>query len=426
MIFYMEKPRNYVTRCIEKKIEKLLNIMPAILIEGPKGSGKSTTGYVFSSSQIYFQDPDESERLLDMARIKPSLLLDGKKPILLDEWQMAPVMWDAIRFYSDKNFGEPGCFILTGSTAPLKEDLDKIKHTGTGRIASIVMRTMSLSESGDSTNEVSLSSLTSNVSEISGRSVLELEDVAKVLVRGGWPLAVRGKDYSGEYAKSYIDAICSRDASRVSEVNIDADVMRSLLNAISRSVATATSLQTIRADMAENNSKIGENGIYSYLEALRKLFVSEDLEAWNPNLRSKTVIRTTAVRHFTDPSIATASLNATYADLLNDPRTFGFLFESLCIRDLRIYADQLGAKIRHYHDKSGLEADSIMVFDDGRWAAFEIKLGQHWVDEAAISLLKLKEKVSSDPIFLMVIVPDGFAYRRDDGVFVVPITCLCP
>lgn len=426
----------YISRIQEKQISEILEVFPAVLIEGAKGTGKSTLGEHLSKSSLYMQDPDNSERYIQTAMLKPSLLLEGEKPKLLAEWQSAPNLWDAVRFASDKSGGMPGQFILTGSAVPFdfstssEEKINNQRqphHTGTGRIERMMLRTMSLSESGESTNEISLRSLFRNPGDIAAFSKMTLEDIAFALVRGGWPSVVNRKPSNPSlYAKGYVNAVINTDASRVDDKIKNPERLRYFMRSYARAIGTSTPLSTIRSDMLSNNENISENEIYDFQNALKRIFVVEDLPSWNTKLRSKTAIRTSETRHFSDPSIAAALLDAGPDDLLNDPETFGFLFESLCVRDLRVYASAMDAMVSHYRDKTGLEADAIIHNNKGQWTAFEMKLGASWIEAGAKTLNKLRDKVEKPPQFMAILIPDGYAYKREDGIYVIPISCLCP
>lgn len=415
----------YLPRIADKLLKSALKSSGAVLIEGPKWCGKTRTAEEMAASHLYMQDPDKSESYLLAADTKPSLLLQGSTPRLIDEWQTAPVLWDAVRFAVDQR-GENGQFILTGSAVPAD---NVVKHSGTGRISRILMRPMSLFESGESCGGVSLQSLFDGVSTIESFSTISIEKLAFCLARGGWPASVgREKNTTLRHVYDYVDAVINNDISRVDGVEKNPARVLALMRSLARNISTMASITTIRDDIAADEKSLTEKSVSSYMNALRRLFVIEDLPAWGPALRSKTVIRTSPKRHFVDPSIAAAVLRATPDALLKDFKTFGLLFESLCIRDLRIYAQILDGEVFHYYDKSGLEADAIICLKDGRWAAVEIKMGAKEIEKAAKNLLALKEKIDADkmhePSFLMVITAGELAYRRGDGVLVVPIGCL--
>lgn len=359
----------------------------------------------------------------------PQLVLSGETPRLIDEWQTVPRLWDEIRSELDRR-GEFGQFILTGSAVPA--DRTDIFHTGTGRFAWLTMRPMSLFESGSSNGAVSLEALFRGDHKLFAANTLELQDIASLVCRGGWPQTLRLADEDAfEYVQSYLDAVVNNDVSRVDGVRRDAERVLSLLRACARSVGTQTSLAQLEKDItaADGESSMKLFSISTYMKALKEIFVLEDMQAWNPNLRSKTAIRTTATRYFVDPSVAAAALRIGPKDLLNDLNTFGFLFENLCVRDLRVYADALRADVFHYRDKNNLECDAVLHRRDGTFGLIEIKLGgSENIEHGAATLKALSEKLAgAKPAFLMVLIGAGqYAYRRDDGVLVVPVGCLRP
>lgn len=422
----------YLPRIADKILEKKLRSSGAVLITGPKWCGKTWTGLNKANSVIYMQDPDKRSSYLKMAQTMPSYLLKGERPRLIDEWQTATVLWDAVRFAVDKT-PEKGQFILTGSVV-VDEDNDmlpdeKMEHTGTGRISRMRMRPMSLFESGESNGAISLKDLFDNNVEIASMSTLTVEDLAYAICRGGWPATLRmAKEDALDVAKDYVEAICERDAAAVDKAQKDPDRVRSILKSLARNISTMTSDRTIMGDVRANDLSITDKTLEVYLRSLRKLFVIEDVKAWQPSLRSKTGIRTSDKRQFVDPSLAVAAIGASPEIILDDFKYFGFLFESLCVRDLRVYAEPLRGQIRHYHDHNDLEADVIVILDDGRWAAIEIKLGSREIEEGAANLIKLANNIDTtktkEPSFLMVLTGGEFAYRREDGVYVVPIGCL--
>lgn len=415
----------YMARLADQVLERKLRSSGAVLLEGPKWCGKTWTASQKAQSIIYLQDPDNAQAYRDMAAVKPSLLLQGDTPRLLDEWQMIPVLWDAVRFAVDVK-GKTGLFILTGSSVP--HDLT-ISHTGTGRISRMLMRPMSLFESLDSSGAVRLSDLFSGTASVEGVSDLPLERLVFCVARGGWPASVGEPDEIAlSRARDYVDAVIAQDMSRIDGIQRDPSRVRGLMQSIARNISTQASITTIKADIARDEESLSEKSISSYMDALRRMYVLEDLNAWSPALRSSTAIRISPTRHFVDPSIACAVLRARPNDLLHDFRTLGLLFESLCIRDLRIYAQSLDGEVFHYRDRNGLEADAIIHLNDGRWAAVEVKLGVSMVDEAAKNLLRLRAAVDQEkmnkPSFLLVLTGDKYAYRREDGVYVVPLACL--
>lgn len=417
--------KSYIPRLCDTELQLALKASGAVLIEGAKWCGKTSTASHASGSVLFMQDPDSSASYLAMADTKPSLLLNGETPRLIDEWQMAPVLWDAVRFEVDKR-AKTGQFILTGSAVPAD---NVTAHTGTGRISRLRLRPMSLFESMESNGTVSLRKLFDGKQELEAISDLSIEQIAFVLCRGGWPASVKQKESTAlRMAMDYVEAIINYDVSRVDNVEKNPDRVRLLMRSLARNIATAATYPTIRADLEATDITISDKTIASYMNALSRIFVLEDLPAWSPSLRSKTAIRTSAKRHFVDPSIATAVLRTNPEGILKDFQYFGFLFEALCTRDIRIYAQANDADVFHYRDKSGLEADLIVRLRDGRWAAIEVKLGEKQINEAAKNLVALKARINENKMgeasFLMVITGGKFAYRRADGVLVVPLGCL--
>lgn len=415
----------YLQRICGKLLASELKTSGAILIEGAKWCGKTSTAQQAARSSLYMQDPDKTSSYLAAADTKPSLLLNGETPKLIDEWQMAPVLWDAVRFEVDKR-NKPGQFILTGSAVP-SDNL--VAHTGTGRISRLLMRPMSLWGSGDSNGSISLKELFDKNTDISATSNLSIEKIAFLICRGGWPASVSLENENAlKMATNYVESVINMDVQRVDGVEKNPERVRMLLRSLARNISTMASGQTIMADMESNDIGISEKTLSSYLNALRRIFVIEDTPAWMPSLRSKTAIRTSPKRNFVDPSIATAVMRTNPSGLLNDFETFGFMFESLCTRDMRIYAQANDGAIFHYRDKNDLESDMIISLRDGRWAPIEVKLGNKQIDEAAKNLLSLQSKINTEkmgkPSFLMVVTGGEFAYTRDDGVLVVPIGCL--
>lgn len=375
--------------------------------------------------------PRNRESYIEAASIDPSLLLDGATPRLIDEWQIVPRLWDAVRFTVDHR-GDDGQFILTGSAVPLVDEEEMKKtHTGTGRIGRIKMRTMSLWESGDSSGKISLKSLFDGEKQSAVCST-ELEQIAFLACRGGWPRAIlQDKDISLDRAMDYVDAVVHSDINRVDGSIKNPERVSRLLRSYSRHLGTQISLAAICADLSGNeNSAFDVRTVQSYINALKLIFVIEDMPAWNPNLRSKAAIRTSDTRYFVDPSIAVASLGIGPKDLMSDLNTFGFIFENLCVRDLRVYAESLNGNVYHYRDSLGLECDTVVHLRNGKYGLVEIKLGgDKLIDEGTKNLIKLKDKIDVDkmnsPAFMMVLTAVGnLAYQRKDGVYVVPITCL--
>ncbi len=418
--------KHYLARLADKTLKEELEAFGAVLITGPKWCGKTTTGFNLAKSSLFLQNPDEREQYLRVADIKPSLLLEGENPRLIDEWQDATQLWDSVRFSVDQR-GETGLYILTGSTSV---DESLIAHTGTGRITRLKMRTMSLFESGDSTGDVSISDLLDG-KEIGSSSNHSIEDIANLIVGGGWPASVgKSLEVKQRQVAGYCKSIVNTEISTADGIKRDKEKVYHVLRSYSRHVSSQASIQTITNDVNKNFDSVSRKTVGDYLDALQKIFVIEDLNAWSPKLRSKTVISTSATRHFVDPAIAAYFLDANPQDLLNDLETMGLLFESLVIRDLRIYTEHLGGSVYHYRDHNGQEADAILHFKDGRWAALEVKLGEKAIEQGAESLKKLANKIDMEsmnkPSFLAVITGNGYAYRRKDGVYVVPIGCLKP
>lgn len=419
----------YKHRIADGILEKKLRSKGAVLIEGPKWCGKTTTAEQQARSILYMDNPASFESNLQMAEIDPGILLEGDTPRLVDEWQLAPKLWDTMRFEVDHRH-QVGQFILTGSAVP--SDEESMKHSGTGRFSWLTMRPMSLYESGESNGKVSLSHLFESRENIVATNSLRIDDIAFLICRGGWPFAcsLQG-DAALAQAFDYVDAVIKKDVSRVDGTNRNITTTRLLMRSYARNQGSQATIGTIVADMMTNDeNEIGVKTAGSYLDALRKIFVIEDSEAWNPNLRSKTAIRTANTRYFIDPSIGTAVLGLGPKDLINDLNTMGLFFETLCVRDLRIFADALDGQVFHYRDKSGLECDAVIHLRNGRYGLVEIKLGgDRLINEGASSLLALVDKINTDkmkePSFLMVLTGTGdFAYRRKDDVYVVPIGCL--
>lgn len=419
----------YKHRIADGILEKKLRSKGAVLIEGPKWCGKTTTAEQQARSILYMDNPASFESNLQMAEIDPGILLEGDTPRLVDEWQLAPKLWDTVRFEVDHRH-QVGQFILTGSAVP--SDEESMQHSGTGRFSWLTMRPMSLYESGESNGKVSLSHLFESRENIVATNSLRIDDIAFLICRGGWPFACSLQGYAAlAQAFDYVDAVIKKDVSRVDGTNRNITTTRLLMRSYARNQGSQATIGTIVADMMTNDeNEIGIKTAGSYLDALRKIFVIEDSEAWNPNLRSKTAIRTANTRYFIDPSIGTAVLGLGPKDLINDLNTMGLFFETLCVRDLRIFADALDGQVFHYRDKSGLECDAVIHLRNGRYGLVEIKLGgDRLINEGASNLLALVDKINTDkmkePSFLMVLTGTGdFAYRRKDGVYVVPIGCL--
>ena len=419
----------YKPRIADKIAVKKLKGKGALLIEGAKWCGKTTTAERLAGSVLYMSDPASEKQNLEMMELNPKLLLEGATPRLIDEWQIAPRLWDAVRFEVDHR-DEDGQFILTGSAVPA--DTSKIFHSGTGRFSWLKMRPMSLFESGESEGGISLKSLFESPAQIAAVNKLSLEKLAFLVCRGGWPRATYYEDETAlEQAFDYYDAIVNTDISRADGVKRTTSRVRALMRSYARNQGSQIRNQTIRNDIAANDSdSLDTDTVVSYIDALKKIFVIEEMEAWNPNLRSKTAIRSSNTRYFTDPSIGTAALGLGPSDLLNDLETFGLLFETMCVRDLRVYADVINGQVYHYRDKTGLECDAVIHLRNGSYGLVEIKLGgETAIEHGADTLKTLSGKIDTDkmkaPSFLMVLTGVGnYAYRRADGVYIVPVGCL--
>jgi len=416
----------YLPRLIESQIELKLRAKGCVLIEGPKWCGKSTTAKLFAKTVVELQRTEVFQSYKTFIDMGDALLFRGEKPIMFDEWQKIPQLWDDIRADIDDG-GKRGQFILTGSAKPIE---DKGRHSGTGRIAKLLMRTMSLYESKDSTGEVSLASLFKGETNITGVCNHNLERLAFLICRGGWPeVMFDDENLALDAALDYLETLTDKDITDVDEIKRNPLRAKTILRAYARNISTPARLTTIQGDIEANDAVLDPRTLDSYINAFEKLFVIEDVIAWSPSLRSKTTIRTTNIRQFIDPSIACAALGISPNDLTGDLKTFGLLFESMVIRDLRVYAECMGGKVYQYHDADGLEADAIIHLNNGDWGAVEIKLGgEKFIDDAAKSLLALKKKINTDkmrePKFLAVVTGTQYAHRRPDGVLVVPIGCL--
>ena len=425
----MPEIKNYRKRIADDILKRKLEGKGAVLIEGPKWCGKTTTAEQVASSVLYMDDPEKKSQNIAMAEMNPKRLLKGDSPRLIDEWQLAPKLWDAIRFEVDHR-SELGQFILTGSAVP--PETKDIAHTGTGRFTWLTMRTMSLFESGDSTGEVSLKELFESPETIDGESTIDLDRLAFLVCRGGWPQAIDMRDEIAlDQAIDYYDAVVHSDINRVDNVNKNPERVKRLMRSYARNQGTQVANTVLANDvMANDGASIDDDTIASYVNALKKIFVVEDMPAWNPNLRSKTAIRSSDTRYYTDPSIAAAALGIGPQDLVADLNTFGFLFETMCVRDLRVFADAIGGTVYHYRDKDGLECDAVVHLRNGSYGLIEIKLGgDTLIDDGARTLSTLAQKIDTDkmkaPAFSMVLVGIGdYAYRRPDGVYVVPIGSL--
>lgn len=425
----MPAVKEYRKRIADDILKRKLEGKGAILIEGPKWCGKTTTAEQIAVSVLYMDDPEKKAQNITMAELNPKRLLKGDSPRLIDEWQLAPKLWDAIRFEVDHR-AELGQFILTGSAVP--PDTKGIAHSGTGRFTWLTMRTMSLYESGDSTGEVSLKELFNTPEMIDGESNIDIDRLAFLVCRGGWPQAIDMRDEIAlDQATDYYDAVVNSDINRADNVNKNPERVKRLMRSYARNQGTQVPNTVLANDISVNDgASIDDDTVASYVNALKKIFVVEDMPAWNPNLRSKTAIRSSDTRYYTDPSIAAAALGIGPQDLIADLKTFGFLFETMCVRDLRVFADALSGTVYHYRDKDGLECDAVVHLRNGDYGLVEIKLGgDSLIEDGAKTLTALARKIDTDtmksPAFSMVLVGVGdYAYRRPDGVYVVPIGCL--
>lgn len=420
--------KEYRKRIADDILARKLEGKGAVLIEGPKWCGKTTTAEQIAASILYMDDPEKKEQNISMSELNPKRLLKGETPRLIDEWQLAPKLWDAIRFEVDHR-RELGQFLLTGSAVPV--DTKEITHSGTGRFTLLTMRPMSLYESGDSTGDVSLKDLFEE-NTVDGESDMTIDRLAFLACRGGWPQAIDMRDdIALDQARDYYDAVVRSDINRADNIQKNAEKVHRLMRSYARNQGSQVPNTVLARDVSANNEEsMSQETVAAYLNALRKLFVVEDMPAWNPNLRSKTAIRSSDTRYYVDPSIAAAALGIGPNDLINDLNTFEFIFETLCIRDLRVFADALDGQVYHYRDKDGQECDAVIHLRNGQYGLIEIKLGgDKLIEEGAQSLKKMESKIDTDkmkaPSFLMVLTGvGGYAYRRKDGVCVVPIGCL--
>lgn len=419
----------YKQRIADRILQRKVLGKGAVLIEGPKWCGKTTTAKQLAKSFLDLGDSAILKQSTALIDISPQTLLKGDTPRLIDEWQALPSIWDSIRSEVDRR-GEPSQFILTGSS--VLPEADETIHSGTGRFATIKMRPMSLYESGESTGTVSLKELFECDSIEVQQNDLELEDIAYLTCRGGWPWATLiSREVALDQAFDYFDSVVKKDILRVDKVKRSAERAKLLLRSYARNISQQVSYGTIRKDMLSNDaSTLDEDTVADYIKALKKLFVIEDLAAWNPNIRSKAAIRTSDTRHFVDPSIGTAALGLGPQDLINDLKSFGFFFEDMVVRDLRVYAEALDGELYYYRDSNGLECDTVLHRRNGSYALLEVKLGgEQNIEEGAMSMISLAKNIDTDktpsPSFMAVIVGVGqYAYQRKDGVYVIPIGCL--
>ena len=426
--------KNYRSRIMDSLLEKKLQAKGAVLIEGPKWCGKTTTAEEIAASKIMLAKPDIKDHFKSLLEIDSDAALAGDTPMLIDEWQTVPKLWDAVRYTVDHRHAM-GQFILTGSAVPNQEAEKEREHSGTGRFAWLTMRPMTLFESGESNGTVSLGELFTAPEKILQKNDLKLSDIAFLICRGGWPIAIGLPEEAAlEQAFDYYDAVTKEDVTNVDGIKRSSERVQRLMRAYARHQGTQAPIATLKEDLKNNDTTtLDEDTISSYLDALRKIFVVEDMPAWNPNLRSKTAIRTTDTRYFVDPSIATAALGLGPTDLMNDLNSMGFFFETLCVRDLRVFADSLNGKVYHYRDKSGLECDAVVHLRNGQYGLIEIKLGgDSLIKDGAPTLNALEEQIDTtrmkSPAFKMILTATGeYAYRRtEDGIYVVPIGCLKP
>lgn len=420
---------NYRKRIADNILKRKLEGKGAVLIEGPKWCGKTTTAEQIAASILYMDEPEKKKQNITMSELNPKRLLSGATPRLIDEWQLAPKLWGAIRFEVDHR-KELGQFVLTGSAVPA--DTKEITHSGTGRFTWLTMRPMSLYESGDSTGEVSLKDLFDGIKYVDGGSEISIDRLAFLVCRGGWPQAIDMRDEIAlDQAMDYYDAVVHSDINQADNVQKNPEKVKRLMRSYARNQGSQVPNTVIAQDIAANDdSPLSEETVSSYISALRKIFVVEDMPAWNPNLRSKTAIRTSDTRYYVDPSIAVAALGVGPNDLMNDLNTFGFLFEMLCVRDLRVFADALNGEVYHYRDKDGQECDAVIHLRNGKYGLIEIKLGgDKLIEEGVASLKAMQAKIDTSkmkaPSFLLVLTGTGdYAYCRSDGIYIVPIGCL--
>ena len=424
--------KGYKPRIMDSLLKKKLQAKGTVLIEGPKWCGKTTTAEEIAASKIMLARTDIKNNFKSLLEIDIDAALAGDAPMLIDEWQTVPKLWDAVRYTVDHR-RKMGQFILTGSAVPDKEAEKEREHSGTGRFAWLTMRPMTLYESGESNGTVSLANLFASPEKILEKNGLKLQDIAFLICRGGWPMSVGLPEEAAlEQAFDYYDAVTKEDITKVDGVKRASARVQRLMKAYARHQGTQVSIATLKEDLKSNDTAtLDDDTISSYLEALRKIFVVEDMPAWNPNIRSKTAIRTADTRYFVDSSIATAALGLGPSDLISDLKTMGFMFETMCVRDLRVFAEALNGKVYHYRDKSGLECDAVVHLRNGQYGLIEIKLGgDSLINDGAKTLNALAGQLDTSrmkaPAFKMILTATGeYAYRRpEDGIYIVPIGCL--
>ena len=419
---------DYIKRIIDSELKEKLEISGAVQIKGPKWCGKTTSAKQFAKSVIEMQNPELQDNYIELANTKPSLLLEGNKPRLIDEWQIVPKLWNAVRYSVDQS-GLTNQYILTGSATPID---DNSLHSGIGRFSIIEMKPLTLYESGDSNGKISLNDIKNGKCDIDGiKTDFTYEKIAYALCRGGWPNSLKFSEKQAlSISKNYFKMLCESDISKVDNVKRDPELTRNILRAYARQVSTINSDKSLFDDIKSNYADVSDMTIINYLRALKRLYIIEDIEAWNPNIRSKTSIRTSPKKSFVDPSLAVAALGCSVKELMLDINTFGLLFENLVNRDLSVYTNKIGGNIKHFRDRYGLECDNIIHFDDGSYALVEIKLSGSRVSEAESHLLELKRLIDESntikikPNFLMIITGTEMAYTTQNNVLVVPIGCL--
>ena len=424
------KDSDYIPRLMDDVLRENLELYGAVSLEGCKWCGKSTTARQLANSSIEMQNPTTAENNKAIAKSDPSILLSGEKPRLIDEWQDTPTIWDAVRYDVDKT-GLTGQYILTGSSTP---KVSKPAHSGAGRIVRLIMRPMSLYESGESNGDVSLKQLFYTNGDITGEAKLTPEDIARLCTRGGWPVSVkRNPTNAGKLARDYLETILANESMTDldNDISFSSPKMRAVIRSLARNIASPVTGQTIMNDVIGSGETISDKTLSSYLETLNRLHILDDIEPWSPQLRSKTAIRSGWKRNFTDPSLVVAALLTSENDLRLDYRTFGLVFESMALRDLKIYAESLNGRLYYYRDKAGRECDAIIYLPDGKWGAVEIKLGSDEVsiNEGSKSLQRFIDNIDTEvmhrPSFTMILTATtNYAYRQDDGIYIVPIGCL--